>query len=77
MTDLGDVVVVPAGTENPYTVESLCGTARSELLGRFFHGEETPGFEFWIAPVNGGAKKVATAADAGVDPDVVEYYWPR
>jgi hypothetical protein len=75
MTNLGDVVVVPTGTENPYKAESLCGPKRSELLGKFFAGEETPGWEFWIAPVCGGAKKVATAAEANVDPDVIAYYW--
>lgn len=77
MTDLGDIAVVPEGTKNPYTAESLVGKSRSELLGRFFTGGDTSGFEFWIAPACGGAKKISTADEANVDPDVIAYYWPR
>jgi len=73
---IGVIAVVPAGTLNPYG-RGLCGTERSRLLGRFLQGQETPGFEFWYAPVEGGARKLASAEEAAVDPEAVAYYWPE
>jgi hypothetical protein len=75
MMKLGDIAVVPAGTVNPYFDLSIIGKKRSDLLECFFKQLETPGFEFWHAPVVGDAKKLNTAAEANVDPVVIEYYW--
>ena len=73
--NIGDIVVVPEGTENPYRVVGAYGKRRSDLLGRFLRGLYVPGFEFWFAPCCGGARKLRDAADAGVDQDEIDYYW--
>lgn len=74
--DIGIIAVVPEGTTNPYTAKSIVGKERSEALRRFLKEDElVPGYDFWIAPTSGGAKRIHTPQEANVDPDVIEYYW--
>ena len=73
--NIGDILVVPKGTKNPYG-KSVLGDERSEAL-RLFLTTETPPTEhdFWYGPASGGARKLASKADANVDPETLEYYW--
>lgn len=71
--DIGSIAVVHDGSESQYT-DSISGEERSRALGPFFRGLPNPGYEFWHIPGGGGARKI-TAADADVDPAVVDYYW--
>lgn len=77
---IGNIVVVPVGTVNPYRASlpnDPCGTKRSELLHRFFMGESTEGYEFWYAPCCGGARKITSSDETAVTPEMTERIWKR
>jgi len=75
---IGDIAVVPKGTENPYKASipgDRTGKKRAAALGLFLRGVPTPEYEFWFAPCCGGARKLSEADIADVDPVAVNYYW--
>jgi len=73
MAKIGDIAVVPEGTKNPYKSEQIIGKLREELLRKFLTGEETAGYEFWDAPICGGAKKLRDKEEARVDQEFIDY----
>jgi len=56
---IGDLIVVPEGTINPYTKGAgIIGDVRKRQLFGYLMGRETPGYDIWYAPSNGGARKL-------------------
>lgn len=55
---IGDVLVVPAGSESPYG-RSVLGEERFQLLARFYLGTLPAEWEVWGAPMHGGARRIA------------------
>ena len=72
---IGNIAVVQAGQTNPYREPFICGKERSEAIGRFFRKLDTSGYEFWFAPVGGGARRLSSPEDTDVDADEVDFIW--
>lgn len=73
LNDTGKLVVVRAGAENPYHEgASLLGNERVRALQAFFSGGNVDGYEFWLAPVEGGARKVQPG-DVMLTDDALRY----
>lgn len=71
--DLGNILVTLPGVTNPY-FHNILGNERASALGQRLTQGVAPGYEFWVAPVYGGARRM-TPEDR-VDPVVVKFYWP-
>jgi hypothetical protein len=74
--DVGKIMVTRLGGQ-PYTADEVVGKTRSMVLGRWLRGQTVPGFQFWAAQPGGGPRVLRGPDEAGVDPDVVDFYWHK
>lgn len=60
LATIGDVIVVPKGTANPYR-NGVQGDERIDALRRFKAGQPLPAYDVWFAPWAGPARRITRA----------------
>jgi len=73
--DIAQITVTRLGGE-PFK-DPVVGPTRTMVLGRWLRGQRIPGFQFWATVADDKVKVLRGPDDAGIDPDVVDFYWHK